>query len=164
MNEPHAELESLLAALLEDGATSAQRERLGELLREHPALRAEYVRQMRVHALLQFAAGRTAAGTEPGAAENAGNIVRFPPPRVWRVAAVAASVALLAGAMFWFSRPGTGERSVADAGDLDARITAAEFAANGWRVPSDPLLDAVAGDSSHRIAGLVGDINALLQP
>ncbi len=65
MNDPRAELEALLVALLEDGASPAQRERLGQLLGEHPAMRSGYVRQMRVHALLQFAAGRSATCVEP---------------------------------------------------------------------------------------------------
>jgi len=103
MSPAQPEFETLIAAML-DGAPGPQaRERMAALLRADPALRAEYVQQMRVDSLLAFATGRAAApaaATTIASPPAAGKIVRFPFIRV----AAAAAVLLLAGAFFWTSR------------------------------------------------------------
>ncbi|MEK0447722.1 MAG: hypothetical protein RLZZ399_3043 [Verrucomicrobiota bacterium] len=54
MSAPHREFEALVTALLEKTATAEEHARLAELIQRDPDLRAEYVRQMRLHALLSF--------------------------------------------------------------------------------------------------------------
>lgn len=58
MNEREMEFAELLAAVTEGRADEAQRRRLESLLRESAEWRELYVRQMRVHALLEFHGGR----------------------------------------------------------------------------------------------------------
>jgi hypothetical protein len=99
MNAPPSEFESLLAVLLEGGASPEAGERLAAFLRADPALRAEYGQQMRVDSLLAFATGQ--ATGRAAAPAPAGKIVRF--PVLGRAAA--AAVLLLAGALFWSSGP-----------------------------------------------------------
>jgi hypothetical protein len=102
MKPAHSEFETLIAAILDGDAGLETRERMAALLRADPALRAEYVQQMRVDSLLGFATGRVASSAATTiAAPTAGKIVRFP---FYRMAA-AAAVSLLAGALFWSSRP-----------------------------------------------------------
>ena len=95
MSPAHSEFETLIAAMLDGDPGPQARERMAALLRADPALRAEYVQQMRVDSLLAFSTGRVAAS--PPADRK---IVRFPFIRV----AAAAAVLLLAGAFFWTSR------------------------------------------------------------
>ncbi|MEO0477665.1 MAG: hypothetical protein AAF085_17105, partial [Planctomycetota bacterium] len=51
------ELGVLLAALVEAGLTTEQRDRLGELLREHPEAKQFYKRYLELHAMLEWEAG-----------------------------------------------------------------------------------------------------------
>jgi len=95
MSPAQPEFETLIAAMLDGDPGPQARERMAALLRADPALRAEYVQQMRVDSLLAFSTGRVAAS--PPADRK---IVRFPFIRV----AAAAAVLLLAGAFFWTSR------------------------------------------------------------
>ena len=61
MSPAHSEFETLIAAMLDGDAGPEARERMAALLRADPALRAEYVQQMRVDSLLAFSTGRLAA-------------------------------------------------------------------------------------------------------
>lgn len=96
MKPAHSEFETLMAVMLDGDPGPEARERMAALLRTDSALRAEYVQQMRVDSLLNFAAGRVAASSPA-----AGKIVRFP----FAKAAAAAAMLLLTGALFWSSQP-----------------------------------------------------------
>lgn len=56
MKTPHGEFETLVTAFIEGSPNTDQRARLSELLLSDGALRTEYVRQMRLDALLKFTA------------------------------------------------------------------------------------------------------------
>jgi hypothetical protein len=57
-----AELEQLLARLVDGPADAAANRRLGELLRTHPELQGEYLDHLQLHALLQWRGGAAGAG------------------------------------------------------------------------------------------------------
>ncbi|MBX3739704.1 MAG: FecR domain-containing protein [Akkermansiaceae bacterium] len=84
------EFEMLLAAVLQGTASPDQMARLRELMRADASLRAEYVAQMRGHALLQWSAGAVVPEEKPVAA-----VVVFPKRRLGRWLAAAAAVGLL---------------------------------------------------------------------
>ncbi|WAC18559.1 FecR family protein [Luteolibacter sp. SL250] len=87
---PAGEFELLLAAVLHGEASPAQLERLRELMRSDASLRAEYVAQMRAHALLRWSAGTATPEESPAAA-----VVAFPQRRWGRWLAGVAAVGLL---------------------------------------------------------------------
>lgn len=104
MNELRAEFESLVAALLEGRATRGQHERLAELLRAEPAWRAEYVRQLRVNALLEFTAGLPAARMD---AQPTRKVLRFPVLKKIAAAAAALMVCATLAGLWIFPRAGS---------------------------------------------------------
>jgi hypothetical protein len=91
------EFEGLLTAVLERVATPEQMARLRELMAADASLRAEYVSQMRGHALLRWSAGVVDG---QGNAEPAAEVVAFPARRWGRWLAAVAAVAL-AGFFLW---------------------------------------------------------------
>ena len=107
MSEPPLTFPRLVQAVLDGTATPEQHKRLVELLRTDAALRAEYVRQMRLDALLHFTGGGVATKISP-AAPTAITPRRNPHSSAFRfVAAAAAAVFLLIGvSALWRSRRG----------------------------------------------------------
>lgn len=100
MNESREALRELIAAVVDGTATSEQRERLAELLRSDAGLRAEYVQQMRIDALLHFTGGAV-RGSAQVAPEEGGS--RWS----WRgVIAAAAAVVVLGLGLAWWSLRG----------------------------------------------------------
>jgi len=82
----------------------------------------------------------------------------------WRPAfGLGAVVAVLACAavLWWRPEPDTPLAGGKSAGALSA---AAQIVASDWEMPSDLLLADAANQPSLQIAGLVGEINSLLQP
>ncbi len=163
------QIESALSDWLAEEIDATRAEALDAHLAACPACREKAQAQMSQHfALLQLAGNRAQAELrgQVRAALRTEKVVAFPAPAArfqWpQWAAVAAAIALLAGTMFWFSRPHTGDFSLANVGDLDGVFAAADLARNGWRMPSDPLL--AAGESSLQVAGLVGEIESMLKP
>jgi hypothetical protein len=64
--DKHAELEHLLADLLDGPPDASRNQRLDELLRTHPDLHGDYLDYMQLHALLQWRGGNVqAAGPAP---------------------------------------------------------------------------------------------------
>ena len=63
--DARAELEQLLASLLDGPSDAARNQRLDELLRSHPELHGEYLDQLRLHALLQWRGGKVPAQVKP---------------------------------------------------------------------------------------------------
>jgi hypothetical protein len=63
--DPRAELEQLLGSLIDDAPDPARNYRLGELLRVHPELQADYLDHLQIHALLQWRSGRVAPRESP---------------------------------------------------------------------------------------------------
>jgi len=59
MSLPDPQFRDLLQAVIDGSATSDERELLAAELRASAERRAEYVRQLRIDALLQFTGGRT---------------------------------------------------------------------------------------------------------
>ncbi len=87
---PAGEFEVLLTAVLQGTASPEEASRLRELMRADAALRAEYVAQMRAHALLQWSAGTVTQEEKPAAA-----VVAFPERRWGRWVAAVAAVGLI---------------------------------------------------------------------
>ncbi len=87
---PAGEFETLLAAVLKGAASPDQTARLRELMGADASLRAEYVAQMRAHALLQWSAGTVSPEQKPVAA-----VVAFPERRWGRWLAAVAAVGLI---------------------------------------------------------------------
>ena len=165
MNPLEAQFENLVLRHLDGHLAPDEETRLRERLHNDAAARRRFVELTDLHAML---AGDASLAGEVLAERDrvSAKIIAHPNWHRWRVpvAAAAAAVALLAGAMFWFSRPRTGDRGVANGENLDGVFASAKLAVNDWRMPSDQLLDEEANEPSPRIAGLVGDINSLLQP
>jgi len=80
--------------------------------------------------------------------------------RVFGLGAVAATLMCLS-VLWWRREPDTLR---AGGESADALSAAAQIAASDWEVPSDLLLADAASQPSLQIAGLVGEINSLLQP
>ena len=105
MSESDPALSRLLQAVLDGTATAEQHQRLADLLRMDAALRAEYVRQMRLDALLHFTGGAVAkkiAPTHPTATaprrDSYFSLLRF--------MAAAAAILVLGVSALWWSRRG----------------------------------------------------------
>jgi len=115
MSEPNAEFERLLAAAMEGLADEAQIETLRTLLREDRDLRAEYLAQFSVHALLQWHAGTVGGETEAPAPElipmSNAEIPARPPALLWWLAAAAAVTVL--GVVLWRAQPVSGPPRIA---------------------------------------------------
>ena len=101
MSIPNAEFQALVMAVQDKAATVAQEQRLAELLRAEPMLRAEYVRQMRLDALLRFTAGAAAKTNVPRVPER--KIIPFPLARIAAIAALLMIAAMVA-ALSWPQR------------------------------------------------------------
>lgn len=98
-----AELELLLSELLDSPPDEARNRKLQDLLRANPDLQGEYLDHLRLHALLQWRAGRvlpkpesTIPGTHAAAAQPSGAV--RPAARWWsgRNLTIAASIAIAA--------------------------------------------------------------------
>lgn len=126
MSEAKPAFPRLLQAVMDGTATTEQHQRLAELLRTNATLRAEYVQQMRLDALLHFTGGAVAQKTSPEHAAHAaavtprGNVSRFFPIRF--MAAIAA-ILVLGVSVLWWSRRGVEVEVV--------RTT--EIASSAWR-------------------------------
>jgi hypothetical protein len=100
VNEPREVWRELIAAVVDQTATAEQRARLAELLRTDAGLRAEYVAQMRLDALLHFTVGAVSKPSTP--------VAPVWPRSRWSwlgmVAAAAAVVMLGPGLAWWSSR------------------------------------------------------------
>lgn len=97
MNHRDPEWQTLVTAHMEGVATADQHARLSALLQSDATLRAEYVRQMRLHGLLTFTScGITAARAHLGPSSRTRNGLFF--KRVWWAALFAVFLALGA---FW---------------------------------------------------------------
>jgi hypothetical protein len=105
MSEIPGDLQDLLAAVLEGVADASQLDRLRSLLSDRPDVRAEYLAQWRVHALLHWqhgAASREPRGSLPGTGARVGAR-----RRVW----LSAAAALLACvSLAWLALPRRAER------------------------------------------------------
>ena len=100
MND-HEEFQKLLAALLNGGGRPPEdTARLQALMRADPTLRAEYVSQTRVHALLEWSGGSVSDASGPDDAK----IVGFPvAKRSWaKWSGIAAAIAL-GGFLWWLA-------------------------------------------------------------
>lgn len=122
MSEPEPTLSPLLQVVLDGTATPEQRAQLAALLEHNPALRAEYVRQMRIDALLHFTGGALAKA-QPSARPAAIGIpvARRPPgrPTFPLFIAAAAAVVLFGLSLAWWSHRGV-EVEVVRSGGLAA--------------------------------------------
>ena len=119
MSVPDSEFQALVMAVQDKTATAAQEQRLGELLRAEPMLRAEYVRQMRLDALLHFTAGAAAKTTAPRVPER--KIIPFPLAPIAAIAAllmIAATVAAL-----WWPQRGIEVEVLAATGGAEANFS-----------------------------------------
>jgi hypothetical protein len=106
--EPRAELEKLLAELLDGPPDAARNRRLDELLRDHPELQADYLDYMQLHALLVWRSGNVPQpGSRVPESEKAqptqGTVVRTSRWRSGRgfAAALLVVAASLAAFFFW---------------------------------------------------------------
>ena len=63
--DAHAELEQLLAEQFDGSPDAARNGKIGDLLRTHPELQAEYLEQMQLHALLQWRGGKAIPQDRP---------------------------------------------------------------------------------------------------
>lgn len=101
-----------LAAIVEGRATRAERARFAAWLRDDAVLRAAYVRQMRIHALLEFRSGVSACERAPDES------TAVPNPAGWRSRvrvrlALAAAVMFVAGlSWLWLSPPAGNEATI----------------------------------------------------
>lgn len=96
-----ARFEELLAAVLEGAATEAERAEFGRLLDASPERVEAYMRQARMHVMLEACAGLREQRAEDGGRRTEGGGARFWVRR-WHVAAAAAAAAvLLAGLAVW---------------------------------------------------------------
>lgn len=119
MSEPVPAFPRLVQAALDGTATPEQHARLAELLRSNDQLRAEYVQQMRLDALLHFTGG--AATRKPTLAPSPARRFQFS-TRPFRFAA--AAVIFLCGlSALWWSRRGV---------ELEI-VRTAEVATTDWR-------------------------------
>jgi hypothetical protein len=85
-----SEFEFLVNAVIQGKVTPEQSSRLGELMGADATLRSEYVKQMRIHALLQWSAGAVAPVEKPVA-----QVIAFPKRRWVKWVAAVAAVGLL---------------------------------------------------------------------
>jgi ferric-dicitrate binding protein FerR (iron transport regulator) len=117
MSESGPTFPQLVQAVLDGTATPEQHARLAKLLRSDPKLRAEYVQQMRLDALLHFTGGAVAKKTAP--ASSTAQKRRF-----FSFRFTAAAIILLCGvSAVWWSRRG-----------VEVEILhAAELATAEWR-------------------------------
>jgi hypothetical protein len=146
MNASDPAAPRLLQAVLDGTATVAQHEQLAELLRTDAQLRAEYVRQMRLDALLHFTGGAVAQETDPAlpaAPVPASSAAPTPRPGMRFLPlhfAAAAVVLLLSGiSALWWSHRGV-EMEI---------VRAAEIAAGQWQVGSKIRLNRLSLPRGH---------------
>ena len=92
------DFDALLAACLAGSATPAQHAQLAAFLRADPALRAAYVRQIRLDSALQFVSGCPALPLTTAAAPQ------LPHSQWWLPTAAAAAAAILFAAVWTSSR------------------------------------------------------------
>jgi len=95
MSEPGAPFPQLVQSVLDGSASAEQRQQLAHRLRTDPALRTEYVQQMRLDALLHFTGGAVAQKTAAAAAPDPQatprpNVSKFPATPFRLMAAIAA--------------------------------------------------------------------------
>lgn len=102
MSDPEQPFPRLVQAVLDETATAEQRAQIATLLRADATLRAEYVRQMRLDALLHFTGGAIAGRKSPVRPAPAQRRLRF--PLLGIVGAAAAIVVLAAGSLWWARR------------------------------------------------------------
>lgn len=143
-------LAELIAAVVDGTSTPGQRARLEALLRAQPELRSEYVRQMRLDALLGFV-----GGTRGQRAEGAASSSAAPGSRTWwrrgPWLAAAAALLVLGLALFGWTRRGVTAEILAATGAAREQWTAGTAVRLGelalregslrLRLPSGVLLD-----------------------
>jgi hypothetical protein len=96
MSASDSELQHLIRAAQEQRATAQELDRLAVLLRSDPQVLAEYVRQMRMEALLTYAAGSALRKAAPRGVVDEGVVW----PRIgWQ--ALAACLALCGLSLVW---------------------------------------------------------------
>jgi hypothetical protein len=103
MNDPEQPFPQLVQAELEGTATPEQRARLAGLIRTNAALRAEYVRQMRLDALLHFTGGTRASGKSAAPEVATPRGFRF---SRFSVLSAAAAIIVLGLSALWWERRG----------------------------------------------------------
>jgi ferric-dicitrate binding protein FerR (iron transport regulator) len=116
--QPAQPFPRLVQAVLDGTATATQHVRLADLLREDAHLRAEYVQQLRLDALLHFTGGAVAKTTVPASSrahENHFSTFRF--------FAAAAAVLLIGLSALWWSRRGV---------EVEV-VQTADFTSHQWR-------------------------------
>lgn len=118
MSVPDSEFQALVMAVQDKTATAAQEQRLAELLRAEPLLRAEYVRQMRLNALLRFTAGAAVNTTAPRVPER--KIIPFPLARIAAIAALLLIAAMVAA--LWWPQRGIEVEVLAASGGAEANF------------------------------------------
>jgi len=96
MSSPHEEFETLLTLLMDGALDEAQTLRFQALLNNEPELRQEYLAQMRMHALLQWSAGKVQGHKMESAIKHRTGSLRSG----WLVAAAAFCI-LITGGLTW---------------------------------------------------------------
>lgn len=122
MSEAHATFPRLVQSVLDGSASAEERQQLAQLLRHDPALRTEYVQQMRIDALLHFtggAAAKTTARPKPAGIIPRGRSHFFP----FRLLAGVAAILVFGLTVLWWNGRGV---------ELEV-IRAVDLAAGEWR-------------------------------
>ncbi len=119
MSVPDSEFQALVIAVQDKMATAVQEQRLADLLRANPLLRTEYVRQMRLDALLRFTAGAAVKTNAPRVPER--KIIPFPLVRIAAIAAFLMLAAMLTA--LWWPQRGIEVEVLAASGGAEAKFS-----------------------------------------